>query len=87
MRLLWERMPQVASPKVLLVTSAWHMRRAVAVFEGLGVDVVPVPADFSSRTPRVTPLGLVPSADAFSSSVTSIHEWVGLLGYQLLGRI
>ncbi len=86
-RMLRERLPDVASPKVLLVTSAWHMRRAVAVFEGLGVEVVPMPADFAARTLRATPLSFFPSADAFSSSVTSIHEWVGMLSYRLLGRI
>ncbi|MBI4449749.1 YdcF family protein [Candidatus Uhrbacteria bacterium] len=86
-RLLWERRPEMVSPKVLLVTSAWHMRRAVAVFEGLGVAIVPIPADFAARTPRVTPLSFFPSADSFSSSVTSIHEWVGIAGYRLLGRI
>ncbi|MDP3771563.1 MAG: YdcF family protein [bacterium] len=86
-RLLWERRPKMVSPKVLLVTSAWHMRRASAVFEGLEVDIVPIPADFAARTLRVTPLSFFPSADAFSSSVTSIHEWIGLAGYRLLGRI
>lgn len=32
--------------KVLLVTSALHMRRSEALFRKQGVDVVPVPADF-----------------------------------------
>ncbi|MBI4450228.1 YdcF family protein, partial [Candidatus Uhrbacteria bacterium] len=88
-RLLRERRPDadVVQSKILLVTSAWHMRRAVAVFERLGMDVVPVPTDFAARTLRVTPLSFFPSADAFSSSVTSIHEWVGILSYRLLGRI
>lgn len=86
-RMIRERSPNITTPKVLLVTSAWHMRRAVAVFENLGMDVVPVPADFAHRASRVTPLSILPSADAFSSSVTSIHEWVGIVGYRLLGRI
>ena len=86
-RILRERRPGDMPLKILLVTSAWHMRRAVAVFRGLDVDVVPVAADVASRSFRFTPLSVLPSADAFSSSVTSIHEWVGLLGYRLLGRL
>ncbi|MBI4434405.1 YdcF family protein [Candidatus Uhrbacteria bacterium] len=86
-RMIRERSPDITKPKVLLVTSAWHMRRAVAVFEGLGVAIVPIPADFAARTLRVTPLSIFPSADAFSSSVTSIHEWIGIAGYRLLGRL
>lgn len=84
---LRERKPGVVRPKILLVTSAWHMLRAVAVFERSGLEVVPVPVDFTSRTIRVNPLSLLPSADALSTSVLSIHEWVGMLGYRLLGRI
>jgi len=34
---------------VALVTSAWHMPRAVALFERAGVSVVPCPADYNAR--------------------------------------
>lgn len=86
-RLLKQQQPDAAAPKILLVTSAWHMTRAAAVFRELGMDVVPVPVDYTSRTVRLNPLNLLPSAGAFSTSVLSIHEWVGMFGYQVLGRI
>lgn len=86
-RFLRERKPDAGALKILLVTSAWHMSRAVAVFERSDMEVVPVPVDFTSRTLRMSPLILLPSVDAFSMSVLSIHEWVGITGYRLLGRI
>lgn len=86
-QLLRSEVPSGARAKVLLVTSAWHMPRAVAVFRKLEMTVIPTPADFSGGTVRVTPLDLFPSADAFASSVGSIHEWVGIAGYRVLGRL
>lgn len=86
-RFLRERKPDAVAPKILLVTSAWHMPRAVAVFERLGLVAVPIPVDFMGRTVHVTPLSIFPSADALSTSVLSIHEWVGMLGYQVLDQI
>jgi len=37
-----------ASPRILLVTSAWHLRRAVPLFEAVGFEVLPVGADYRS---------------------------------------
>ena len=34
--------------KIFLVTTAWHMPRARAVFESSGVEVIPVGCDFGS---------------------------------------
>lgn len=86
-QLLRERKPGIVRPKILLVTSAWHMPRAVAVFKELGVTTIPIPVDSIHRSASVTPLNLLPSADAFSTSVLSIHEWIGMLGYRFFGRI
>ncbi|MDO8425572.1 MAG: YdcF family protein [bacterium] len=85
--LLEERLPHAPQPRIALVTSAWHLRRATGVFTKLGLDVVPVPADFMSGGFSLDPLSFFPSASAFSDSVTSIHEWVGMAGYRVQGRL
>ena len=36
-------------PRVLLVTSAFHMRRAEVLFERQGRTVLPYPVDFQAR--------------------------------------
>lgn len=84
---LEQRFPDASRFRILLVTSAWHLPRAVGVFERLGFDVTPIAADILSGTPTLDPLSFFPSADAFSASVAGIHEWVGMLSYRLLGRM
>lgn len=40
---------RVGDQPVMLVTSAWHMPRAVALFASAGVSVVPCPTDYTSH--------------------------------------
>lgn len=66
------------------VTSAYHLPRTVAVFAELGLDAVPVPADF--RAPGGGGpgwLGLVPTIGHLEASAAALHEYVGLLYYRL----
>lgn len=69
----------------LLITSAAHMPRAVAVFAAQGWPVTPVPVDY--RTAHAFPgwlhLDMVRNLDHLR---IAIHEWVGLLWYRLAGR-
>ncbi len=87
-RLLQERTPQSAPHRILLVTSARHLPRAMGVFTQLGMNPIPVPADVAVRGgfPR-SPLQFLPAADAFASSTASIREWIGMIGYRVRGRM
>lgn len=69
----------------LLVTSAYHMPRAVGVFRQAGIDVVPYPVDF--RTRGHADLGRwFPSIAAGLERVDlAAKEWIGLVGYRLAG--
>lgn len=69
-----------------LVTSAFHMPRAIGLFRRLGMEVVPWPADY--RTSGRVRLGFdftQPSLNA-QLTTTAAREWIGLLGYYLSGR-
>ncbi|MGE5387238.1 MAG: YdcF family protein [Betaproteobacteria bacterium] len=70
--------------RVVLVTHAWHMPRAVQVFRAAGFEVVPAPMAYSSARP-VTPLDFMPSAGALRASSRALHEWIGMLWYRLRG--
>lgn len=73
--------------RVLLVTSAAHMSRALAVFCTAGVPALPAPTDHRVvHSPR-TALGYVPSAAALSRSTGAIREYVGYAVYRLRGWI
>ncbi len=69
----------------LLVTSAYHMPRAVAVFRRAGwTGLVPWPVDFRT-SPQDTVLGGRYAADGLFLTDIAIKEWVGLLAYRFAG--
>ncbi len=63
----------------LLVTSAWHMPRAMAEFEAVGCRVTAYPVDF--RTGDATPLTAYSMAQSLLRWQTALHEWLGLAVY------
>ena len=73
--------------RVLLVTSAAHMARALAVFCTAGVPAVPAPTDHRVVQGPGSALGYVPSAAALSRSTGAIREYVGYAVYRLRGWI
>lgn len=82
-----ERLTDLGAPPVeadapwVLVTSAWHMPRAVGVFRAAGFTVTPWPTDYVTPLP---PLGF-----DFASRLTVLtiayREWLGLIAYRLFG--
>lgn len=74
--------------KVILVTDARHMPRSVLCFEKLGVQVVPVPSDYSLDEPPLPWYKAVfPTADGLGASTQAFHEWLGIGWYWFHGRI
>ena len=70
----------------LLVTSAFHMRRALGCFHKIGWSVQPWPVGFKSgRLMGESALGNAPQQLMFLDYAA--HEWIGLAAYSLLGRI
>jgi uncharacterized SAM-binding protein YcdF (DUF218 family) len=68
-----------SNPRIILVTSAFHMRRAEMLFRKNGFEVTPFPVDFdSSDSGRITILSFVPTAQALARSETVIREMIGL---------
>lgn len=73
--------------KVVLVTSAWHMRRALRLFRRAGLDVVPCAADYEMSLKKGLPLearDFAPNADSLMRNSFAIKEWVAYWGYTLL---
>jgi uncharacterized SAM-binding protein YcdF (DUF218 family) len=80
----------VAQPKPgerwLLVTSAFHMPRAVAAFRAAGFPVEAYPVDWRTRGPVDAATLFGSLSRGLSQSDTAIHEWAGLLAYRLTGK-
>jgi uncharacterized SAM-binding protein YcdF (DUF218 family) len=74
--------------QIVLVTSAWHMKRAQSCFEKQGFDVKPLSADhIGSTVPLLWHQYFLPSAGTLSAWELLIREWVGLMMYKFKGYI
>ena len=72
--------------RLLLVTSAFHMPRAVAIFRRAGMDVTPVPTDYQSGwDDGDLPFRVLPDAESMYKSNLALREWLGLSVYRLRG--
>ena len=71
--------------KILLVTSAWHMKRARLMFEKYApeVEVVCAPADFENSMTARKGISLIPDLNVFALNSVAFHEWVGIVGYTI----
>jgi uncharacterized SAM-binding protein YcdF (DUF218 family) len=68
----------------LLVTSAWHMPRAMASFQNAGWNVTAYPVDF--RAGEHTPWSQYNMDGGIRKWKIALHEGLGLLAYRLSGR-
>ena len=72
--------------EIILVTSAFHMKRAKKVFEREGIVVLPYPVDFRSSKSLFSslrnPLKWVPSSASLSRNSSAIREIIGRIIYR-----
>lgn len=69
--------------EVILVTSAWHMRRSMLAFEAVGITAHPVPAPIRADRRPWRPYMLLPSIGALEESTIVMHEALGYLWYRI----
>ena len=86
-QLLQRSQSSATSMRILLVTSAFHMRRAQRLFERQGLQVLPFPVDFQARGRWAGPLWRdptqwLPSAQALDDSSRALRELIGRLVYR-----
>ncbi len=62
---------------VVLVTSALHMRRSVALFAKQGIQVTPVACDFRAYGTVPTSFSIIPRQGGFESLALYLHEKIG----------
>jgi len=74
--------------RVLLVTSAIHMPRALATFQALGIGTIPSPTDYLVvKRKKYEPTDFLPDIDALGKTSLAIKEYLGLLAYRWRGWI
>jgi uncharacterized SAM-binding protein YcdF (DUF218 family) len=70
--------------KPILITSAFHMKRALLSFKKVGLDVIPYPAGFRSKNAQnVGWIGYLPRSGSLEATSDALHEYLGILFYRL----
>lgn len=64
----------------LLVTSAFHMPRAVACFRAAGFPAIPYPVDYLARRSDLGRMSSSVSVGLYLADLAA-HEWLGLMAY------
>lgn len=75
---------ELGARRVLLVTSAFHVPRAVGCFRAVGVEADVWPVDYRMRSPELDP-HVAPRGDYLSQSTRALREWLGRAVYRVLG--
>ena len=77
----------VKSRSFAVVTSAFHMPRAMAMFTKARMSPVPAPAGHLSKASGKTWFSWVPNVEALYGSHKAMHEYVGLAWAKLAGQV
>jgi uncharacterized SAM-binding protein YcdF (DUF218 family) len=78
----------IANAPAAVVTSAWHLPRAAALFRQAGVDILPCPADFLAlRDPTFQWTDLAFDVDGLERSSWAVRERIGYVWVWVRGKI
>lgn len=76
------------SNRLLLITSAYHMRRSLACFRKAGLTLTPYSVDQQAGQRRFYPdRVLIPSTETLNEWNMLIHEWIGFICYFFAGYL
>ena len=84
----WGMSNESRRKKVLIVTSAYHMRRSLYLFKKYApeLECIPAATDYQALPGKDEPFkwpGILPSIGAFAHNNDFVHEYIGYLGYRL----
>ena len=72
------------TPRILLVTSAYHMSSAEMLFRRAGLEVIPFAVDFQTKL-GITPRSFIPNGDTLKQTDAALHEIYGRVYYWIVG--
>ncbi|WP_333819335.1 YdcF family protein [Ohtaekwangia sp.] len=76
------------SEDCLLITSAFHMRRSLACYRKVGLNIQPFSTDFYAHPRGFYPDALIiPKVEAVAIWHKLFKEWVGMIAYKAAGYI
>ena len=69
--------------RILLITSAYHMKRSVMLFRTFSMETVPFPVNHLTSPSKRTPLDFLPDAGNLLAVSLGLREYLGILFYKL----
>ncbi len=80
--------PIVGNDRFILVTSAAHMPRSIALFRKVGLNPIAAPTDYNSYGGEsLRPSSFYPSATKLRQAELTVHEYLGFAWAKMRGRI
>jgi len=76
---------EIEKPKIYLVTSAYHMKRAIKEFKRQNIYTIPRATDFKS-TKEIRFIYFLPNAEGLRLSFLALHEYLAFLRDFILRR-
>ena len=74
--------------RFILVTSAAHMPRVMALFEKQGLTPIPAPTDYQiKKRQHISPGMFFPGSNNLRKAEYAIHEYLGLIWAKLRGQV
>lgn len=67
--------------RIVLITDAAHLRRAVRCYEREGLEVVASGCQFRSLKLDLSVLSFYPTPSAANGVLVALHEWIGMIWY------
>jgi uncharacterized SAM-binding protein YcdF (DUF218 family) len=77
----------ISGRTIILVTSAFHMKRSTRIFSKQDFIVLPAPAGYTSPSRPFSITFLIPRAGALDISATALSEYLSLAWYGMTGRL
>jgi uncharacterized SAM-binding protein YcdF (DUF218 family) len=77
----------VKGNRIVLATSAYYMRRAVAMFSRRGFTVIAAPTYFQVQTRKFSFNSFIPKAGDLDRSTVGIAEWASMAWWHVRGEI
>jgi len=86
----WENAKETAIygfEKIVLVTSAYHVKRSVYCFNRQGLSVIAAPTDYKcDRGRKYDFFSFMPTMSGLYNSYLALHEYIGLMIYKVIYR-
>ncbi len=77
----WINENAAAGSRKGVITSAWHLPRAMRLARSVGIQAEPIPADFAGTRLRQSPGLLIPSSGSMKTVRRCLKEWMaGVVG-------